>query len=54
MGLKAGDEIEFVAERGEFRLHKLAGANPFALYKGYLKHLANQDPDQIVTELRGD
>ena len=54
MGLRPGDELEFVEEDGVFRLRKRVPPNPFKKYRGYLKHLAGQDPDELVREMRGD
>lgn len=54
LGLDPGDEIEFVEEGGVFRVEKVAGPSPFAKWRGYLKELAGQDPDELVREMRGD
>lgn len=53
LGLKPGIEIDFVEERGGFRIEKRLVASPFGKYRGYLKHLAGRDPDEIVGEKRG-
>ncbi len=54
LGLKPGDEIEFIAEKGEFKIRKLLPANPFSGYRGYLKDLAGREPEELVKDLRGD
>lgn len=54
LGLRPGDEVEFVAEGGVYRLRKVLRSNPFARYRGYLKGLAGKDPDVLVRGLRGD
>jgi AbrB family looped-hinge helix DNA binding protein len=54
LGIKPGDEIEFVAEAGEFRIQKVLGENPFSRYRGHLKDLAGQDPDELVQDIRGE
>lgn len=54
LGLRPGDEIEFVDDRGGFRLQKRIAESPFRKYRGYLKHLTGQDPDKIVEEMRGE
>ena len=55
MGLRPGDEVEFVAvEGGGYRLRKVVRANPFSRYRGHLAGLAGRDPDRLVRELRGD
>lgn len=54
MGLRPGDEVEFVAEGGGFVLRKVLRINPFARYRGHLTGLAGQHPDELVRGLRGD
>lgn len=54
LGLKPGDEVEFVAEGGEYRLRKVLRVNPFARYRGYLDGLESRRSDDLVRELRGD
>lgn len=55
MGLRPGDEVEFVAvEGGGYRLRKVVRANPFSRYRGHLAGLAGRDPDRLVRDLRGD
>ena len=53
LGLRPGDEIEFVEQDGSFRLQKRVVASPFEKYRGYLRHLAGQDPDELVEQMRG-
>ncbi len=54
LGLRPGDEVAFVEDQESVRLEKRPGASPFAKYRGYLKHLAGQDPDQLVEQMRGE
>lgn len=54
LGLRPGDEVEFVAERGGYRLRKLLRTNPFTRYRGHLTGLAGRDPDELLRGLRGD
>lgn len=54
LGLRPGDEVEFVADAGGFRLRKVLRANPFARYRGHLAGLAGRSPDELVREVRGD
>ena len=54
LGLRPGDEVEFVAEGGGYRLRKVLRTNPFARYRGHLTALAGRHPDQLVRDLRGD
>jgi AbrB family looped-hinge helix DNA binding protein len=54
MGLRAGDEVEFVADpAGGYRLRKVLRTNPFARYRGHLSGLAGRNPDELVRDLRG-
>ena len=53
LGLRPGDEIEFVDEGSTYRLQKRLVASPFEKYRGYLKHLAGQDADDLVASARG-
>jgi len=53
LGLRPGDEIEFVKQNGHFVLRKRLTENPFEKWYGYLKHLEGQDPDALVEEMRG-
>ena len=53
MGLRTGDELEFIEEHGVYRLKKCISANPLKKYRGYLKDLAGFDPDEVVQEMRG-
>lgn len=51
--LRPGDEIEFVEDGEGYCIQKLVPASPFRKYRGYLKHLAGQDPDELVESARG-
>ena len=53
LGLRPGDEIEFVEDGQGFRVWKWVPVSPFTKYRGYLKHLAGRDPDEIVEQMRG-
>ena len=53
LGLRPGDEIEFVEDDGIFSLQKREPIAALRQYRGYLKHLAGQDPDALVDEMRG-
>ena len=53
LGLRPGDEIEFVDDRKGFRVQKRVAASPFRKYRGHLKHLAGRDPDELVESARG-
>jgi AbrB family looped-hinge helix DNA binding protein len=53
LGLRPGDELEFTEENGTFRLKKRLPPVPLRKYRGYLKHLAGRDVDELVREMRG-
>jgi len=53
LGLRVGDEIEFVEDRSGYRVQKRVLASPFVKYRGYLKDLAGSDPDALVESARG-
>jgi AbrB family looped-hinge helix DNA binding protein len=55
LGLRTGDEVEFVADpSGGYRLRKVLRTNPFSRYRGHLTGLAGRRPDELVSEQRGD
>ena len=53
LGLRPGDEIEFVEDQESFRVQKRVLDSPFRRYRGYLKSLAGHDPDDLVEAMRG-
>ena len=53
LGLRPGDEIDFVEEKVGFRVQKRILASPFKRYRGYLNDLAGIDPDDLVEQMRG-
>jgi AbrB family looped-hinge helix DNA binding protein len=53
LGLRPGDQIEFVEDRARFRVQKRVLAYPFKKYRGYLKELAGRDPDELLESARG-
>ena len=53
LGLRPGDELEFMEEDGVFRLKKRVDAEVFKKYRGYLKEWAGQASDDLVREMRG-
>jgi antitoxin PrlF len=54
LGLRPGDEVEFVSEDGDYRLRKVVRANPFKRYRGALRAQAGRDPDGLLRDVRGD
>ncbi len=53
LGLRPGDEIEFVEDRSGFRVQKRVSASPFKKYRSYLNGLVGRDPDELVEQMRG-
>ncbi len=53
LGVRPGDEILFVNDGGVLTLRRVFNPEGLLKYKGYLKHLAGQDPDELVEEMRG-
>jgi antitoxin PrlF len=55
LGLRTGDEVEFVADAtGGYRMRKVLRTNPFAKYRGHLSGMAGRTPDELVGDLRGE
>lgn len=53
LGVRPGDEVEFVEAPAGTLLRKIAKESPFGEWRGFLKHLEGQDPDELVEEMRG-
>ena len=53
LGLKPGDELEFIEQGGVFTVRRVFSPEGLLKYRGYLKHLAGRDPDELVEEMRG-
>ncbi len=57
MGLRPGDEVEFVEHKGQFYVEKRVDLDSLRAairkYSGYLKDLTGRDPDELVDEMRG-
>lgn len=53
LGLHPGDEIEFEETKEGYIIRKKPKESPFDQWVGYLKHKRDQDPDEMVRELRG-
>jgi len=55
LGVRPGDEVVFrVTESRQVVVTKCLSRSPFEKYIGYLAHKTGQDPDRIVSELRGE
>jgi AbrB family looped-hinge helix DNA binding protein len=44
LGLRPGDEVEFIEIEGGLRVQKQLQGSPFSHYRRYLSHLKGQDP----------
>jgi antitoxin PrlF len=53
LGLRPGEEVEFVELEGALRVQKRVATSPFARYQGYLRHLKGQDADTLLETIRG-
>ena len=53
LGLRAGDEVEFLEDGGRFLLRKHLRDSPIKPYRGYLVKMTGRDPDQLVEDMRG-
>ncbi len=53
MGLRPGDELEFIEVNGVYSIKKSLTPNPLKKYRSYLKKLTGFDPDNLVQEMRG-
>jgi AbrB family looped-hinge helix DNA binding protein len=53
LGLRPGDEIDFVRVNGHFQLKKHLKESPFKKWHGFLKEYAGQDVDEMIEEMRG-
>ncbi len=53
LGLRPGDEVEFVEEGEGIRMRKQVAESPFKRYRGHLKQFAGCDPDELIEEMRG-
>ena len=53
-GLRSGDAIEWEARSAALQVRKIASPSPFDKWRGYLKHLKGQNPDELVRNMRGE
>jgi len=53
LGLRPGDEVEFVQQEGGLLVQKRMTVSPFTRYRGYLHHLKGQDSDTLLKTMRG-
>jgi AbrB family looped-hinge helix DNA binding protein len=53
LGLRPGDEIEFVRDNGSYKLQRRVQAGLFDEWVGYLKEWEGYDVDELIEEMRG-
>lgn len=53
LGIRPGDEVEFVECDDGVRVRRKLRDNPLEQWRGYLKHLAGQDIDALIDDWRG-
>jgi AbrB family looped-hinge helix DNA binding protein len=54
-GFKAGQELHFIEDaEGRIFVQRYVDPATFQEWRGFLKHLAGKDSDEIVREMRGD
>ena len=54
LGLHAGDEVDLIEDADGLRIRRAPSPSRFAAWRGYLRHLEGQSPDDLVNELRGE
>ena len=55
LGIRPGDEVEFVEEDGRVALQKSVRRSPFDKWHGYLKGVApGKSTDELIREMRGE
>ena len=52
MGVRPGDEVEFVEDDGVYRVRKRVDRAKIERWVGYLKHLKGKDVDELIREMR--
>ncbi len=54
LGLHGGDEVDLIEDDGGLHIRRAPSPSRFAAWRGYLRHLEGQSPDDLVNELRGE
>ncbi len=54
LGLRPGDEVAFVEDGEGMRIQKEVTHSPFGRYRGFLKRLRGQDPDELLAAMRDE
>jgi AbrB family looped-hinge helix DNA binding protein len=53
LGVRPGDELEFIETDGVFTLRKRTTPSRFDRWIGYAKEFKGQDPDKLIEDWRG-
>ena len=53
LGIRPGDEVEFVRTNGGYEVQKRVAESPFDKYMGSSKWLAGKNVGELIEELRG-
>jgi AbrB family looped-hinge helix DNA binding protein len=53
LGIRPGDEVDFVRDDGGFKVQRKVNEDPFLKWHGYLKHLG-KTTDELMREIRGE
>ncbi len=53
LGIRPGDRVDFVEERGTVRVRKVVEDDPFGPWIGFWKHLEGTGTDDFLRQLRG-
>jgi AbrB family looped-hinge helix DNA binding protein len=53
LGIRPGDEVDFVRTNGGYQVQKITTEDPFLKWYGYLKHLG-KTTDELMREIRGE
>jgi len=54
LGLRTGDQVEFVEGPEGFIFHKCIDESAFDRWQGYLKAYAGRTSDELMEEMRGE
>jgi AbrB family looped-hinge helix DNA binding protein len=55
LGLRPGDEVEFVKDDGSYSIRRRVDRDPFEKWYGYLKDkVGGKTTDELIREMRGE
>jgi AbrB family looped-hinge helix DNA binding protein len=53
LGLRPGDEVDFVRTNGGYQLERIQREDPFVKWRGAFKRLEGVNVDELIEEMRG-